>query len=100
MKKKLINIAIGIIGISLIIIAINKIFFYNEVMISLQGYKKAWQMKHLAMNIIMSVIMSLIYSYIVFSKKDFEKQEKVKSISYILILIIMPVLISFFVLYV
>lgn len=97
--KKLINFVIGIIGISLIIIALNKIFYSSEVMISLQGYKRTWQMKHLAINFIMSVVMSLIYSYIIFSKSDFEKQERVKNISYILILIIIPVIVSFLILY-
>ena len=99
MKKKIINLVLGIIGISLIIIAINKIFYYNEVMISLQGYKKVWQMKHIIINFVMSIVMSLIYSYIVFSRKDFEKQERVKTISYILILMIIPTVISFYVLY-
>ena len=99
MKKKIINLVLGIIGISLIIIAINKIFYYNEVMISLQGYKKVWQMKHLAINFIMSVVMSLIYSCIIFSKSDFEKGKRVKNISYILILIIISTVISFYVLY-
>ena len=98
-EKKMLYTIIGIIVILLITIGINKIFYSNEVKISLIGYERTWQMQHLKMNFVYSSILTLIYSFIIFKKKDFEKKEIWKSIICIILLICVPALISFFLLY-
>ena len=98
-EKKTLNTIIGIIVISLFLIGINKLFYSNEVMISLIGYKKTWQMQHLKMNFVYATVVALIYSIIMFNKKDFEKKEIWKSIICIIFLICVPALLSYFVLY-
>lgn len=90
---------IGIVINSLIIIGINKLFYSNEVMKSLIGYKKTWQMQHLKMNFVYAAIVALIYSIIMFNKKNFEKKEIWKSIICIALLIFVPALFSYFILY-
>ena len=97
--NKLLYIIIGIVINLLIIIGINKLLYSNEVMISLIGYKKTWQMQHLKMNFVYATIVALIYSIIMFNKKDFEKKEMWKSIICIIFLICVPALFSYFILY-
>ena len=90
---------IGVVINSLIIIGINKLFYSNEVMITLIGYKKTWQMQHLKMNFVYATIVALIYSIIMFNKKDFEKKEIWRSIICLIFLICVPALFSYFILY-
>ena len=78
--NKILYTIIGIVINSLIIIGINKLFYSNEVMISLIGYIKTWQMQHLKMNFVYATVVALIYSIIMFNKKDFDKKEIWKSI--------------------
>ena len=102
MKKntnKILYTIIGLVINSLIIIGINKLFYSNEVMISLIGYKKTWQMQHLKMNFVYATVVALIYSIIMFNKKDLEKKEIWKSIICIIFLIVVPALVSYFILY-
>ena len=95
--NKVLYTIIGIVINSLIIIGINKLFYSNEVMKSLIGYKKTWQMQHLKMNFVYAAIVALIYSIIIFNKKDFEKKEKWKSVICIIFLICIPALFSCFI---
>ena len=97
--NKVLYTIIGIVINLLIIIGINKLFYANEVMITLIGYKKTWQMQHLKMNFVYATVVALIYSIIMFNKKDFEKKEIWKSIICIIFLICVPALFSYFVLY-
>ncbi len=90
---------IGVVINSLIIIGINKLFYSNEVMISLIEYKKTWQLQHLKMNFIYATVFTLIYSIIILNKKDFEKNEIWKSIICIIFLIFVPAQFSYFILY-
>ena len=59
--NKVLYTIIGIVINSLIIIGINKLLYSNEVIISLIGYKKKWQMQHLKMNFVFATIVALIY---------------------------------------
>ena len=98
-ENKILYTIIGIVINSVVNIGINKLFYSNEVMISLIGYKRTWQMKHLKMNFVYAIVVALIYSIIMFNKKDFEKKEIWKSIICIIFLICVPALLSYFVLY-
>ena len=97
--NKVLYTIIGIVINLIVNIGINKLFYSNEVMISLIGYKKTWQMQHLKMNFVYATVVALIYSIIMFNKKDFEKKEIWKSIICIIFLICVPALLSYFVLY-
>ena len=97
--NKVLYTIIGIVINLIVNIGINKLFYSNEVMISLIGYKKTWQMQHLKMNFVYATVVALIYSIIMFNKKDFEKKEIWKSIICIVLLIIIPAYFSYFTLY-
>ncbi len=98
-ENKILYTIIGIVINSVVNIGINKLFYSNEVMISLIGYKKTWQMQHLKMNFVYATVVALIYSIIMFNKKDFEKKEIWKSIICIIFLIVVPALVSYIILY-
>ena len=98
-ENKILYTIIGIVINSVVNIGINKLLYSNEVMISLIGYKRTWQMQHLKMNFVYATVVALIYSIIMFNKKDFEKKEIWKSIICIIFLICVPALLSYFVLY-